>query len=378
MSYKLLICGWYGTETLGDKAILGGIVQALENKVQVSFKEKYLVSLNPYLSEVTKGQMPELSEYNIVTLKEAYRLVGTDSVLIFGGGPLMAIKEISTMSLLFEKNNSSKGLNVLAGVGVGPFGPKAFNKYIRRIINLTDLGVFRDQKSLNLAKQIGGLEKAFFVAEDPSLSWITNNSKIIPVREDKHSKKVVLLCIRDFPFVEYAYKLGKKRGKVLKQRFDKEILRVVDELLGSDTFIVKPMPMCTNSYGGDDRWYLRNLLGDRVFNESLDSGLLNHELSPLDYLVEFKNCNFSLAMRFHSVLFSLGTGIKPFALDYTLGEGKVYSLIEDYNLPSYNLSDASEIQLDDYLDGPSADLEKPIELSFEKIFTQNLNTILIN
>lgn len=376
MSNKLFICGWYGTETLGDKAILGGIIQAL-NKTDIEFKQKYLVSLNPYLSKVTKEQMPELFDLTIISIKESYNLLNSKSILIFGGGPLMAIKEISLMSLLFERNRSLNGINVLGGVGLGPFGPRILNKYIKRIVKLADLAIFRDDKSLNEAIKIRGSNNALFLAEDPSLTWITHNTQFIEDRRINNSfQKTVLLCLRDFPFVEYAYELGKSKGKRIKEAFDKNVLNLIDKLLLSDNIIIKPMPMCTNSYGGDDRWYLRNLLGERVFCENIDSSLLNSELSPINYLAEFKHCDLSLAMRFHSVLFSLGTGTKPFVFDYTLGEGKVNSLIKRFDLMNYNLIDKSNIVLGEYLNDTTVNFFEFDELKFERIFSYQLKRIL--
>src|SRR5690606_10021523 len=50
---KVLICGWYGTETLGDKGIIGGVMHALRQQLgdDINFT---VVSLYTYISEITK------------------------------------------------------------------------------------------------------------------------------------------------------------------------------------------------------------------------------------------------------------------------------------------------------------------------------------
>ena len=88
----ILICGWYGTETLGDKAILGGIVNSLRDAL--GDFSLYVASLEPYVTRLTVRQMPELKGTIVYAVEEAIRRVKEMDLVLFGGGPLMAIDSI--------------------------------------------------------------------------------------------------------------------------------------------------------------------------------------------------------------------------------------------------------------------------------------------
>jgi len=97
---RVLICGWYGTETLGDKGILGGVLQALREHLGTI--DVVLVSLFPYVSEMTRRQMDELKGVHIVTREQGVQLAAQADLVVFGGGPLMAIDETADMLAIFE------------------------------------------------------------------------------------------------------------------------------------------------------------------------------------------------------------------------------------------------------------------------------------
>ncbi|MAF15518.1 MAG: hypothetical protein CMG93_06015 [Marinomonas sp.] len=97
--------------------------------------------------------------------------------------------------------------------------------------------------------------------------------------------------------------------------------------------VIKPLPMCTNHFGSDDRWFYRRLFrGQAELKNRLDDSLLGPELPPAKYWSAFKNADALLGMRFHSLVFGIGIGTNAVALDYTLGKGKVRSLAERFDL----------------------------------------------
>ncbi|QVK23674.1 radical SAM protein [Shewanella dokdonensis] len=81
---QVLICGWYGTETLGDKGIIGGVMHTLRAQLgeDIHFT---VVALYPYISEMTRRQMPEFRNSRIVNPEEGIALAASMDYVIFGG-----------------------------------------------------------------------------------------------------------------------------------------------------------------------------------------------------------------------------------------------------------------------------------------------------
>ena len=337
---RVLICGWYGTETLGDKAILGGVVRSLEDAL--GEVELVLVSLNPYVSEMTRRQMPELKNAEIVAPPEGARLAREADLVVFGGGPLMALGVLAEMQAIFEVAKASQVRTLIAGCGVGPLGQDWHNRSIRRILELADLRIYRDESSRQLAAKIGVESKNDAVAEDPAFSWLAAQREARPA-ERNHEHPVLLLGLRDFPYKAYARHLDNHACCVAKSNYEQAVLDALSMLVSSNpNLVIKPLPMCTNHFGHDDRWFYRRLFRARKeLDARLDASLLGVELAPLEYCAEFRKADVALVMRFHSLVFALGLDLPAVAIDYTLGRGKVRALADRFNVPQQSLDELS-------------------------------------
>lgn len=139
---------------------------------------------------------------------------------------------------------------------------------------------------------------------------------------------------------------------------------------------IRPLPMRTHHFGGDDRWYYRQLFrGNAKLQDRLDFSLLGAELPPLDYCEAFKSAHVALTMRFHSVVFALGLGVPTLAIDYTLGKGKVHALAERFGVPFQSLA---ELDADFIVRGVNDLLTAPREQArgFEPTFVAAVQTTL--
>lgn len=333
---KVMICGWYGTETLGDKAIIAGIIESVTNAFESKVKIT-VASIYPYVTEVTKKQMPELEYTNVISLDDAVRTVANYDYLLFGGGPMMAINELAPMQVLFEKSKQAGLTTIAAGVGVGPLGKKWLNSSIQRILQLSDIRIYRDQKSLEAASGLGIDVTSDVVAEDPALTWLRKSSSIEnkqPVYQKEN--KVLLLGLRDFPYVEYASELSELEAKLVKSNYEESVVHALEKIIKEDpSWIIKPLPMCTNHFGDDDRWFYRRLLRkSEMLKAHIDDSLLGKELPPDEYVSAFKSADILLGMRFHSIVFALGLGTRSVAIDYTMGRGKVSALADRFSVPA--------------------------------------------
>lgn len=338
---KVLICGWYGTETLGDKAILGGVVQSLQ--ASLGTIELHLACLELYISEMTIRQMPELQECKLHSITEAVEIANSMDLVVFGGGPLMAISELADMIGIFNKAVEAKVPTLIAGCGVGPLGNSHYNDAIKYLLLSASHRIYRDKKSLQIAESLGIDSTSDQIAEDPAFTWLeaTISSSPIPRTQSNNCKHPsLILGLRDWTYKEYANDLSIMEGECIKQQFEKEVVTAIKQLLHKyPNLQIIPFPMCTNHLGHDDRWFYHNLFrNDKTIHSALDLTYLGAEISPSDAVNIFQSASIALTMRFHSLVFALSAGVPTVAIDYTLGRGKVTSLAEKYNVPYMSLS----------------------------------------
>lgn len=335
--HRVLICGWYGTETLGDKAILAGVMAAIRQSVgNVEFT---LVALNTYISEMTRQQMPELKKISIVKPEEGIRLASDMDLVVFGGGPLMAIDELAEMELIFQVARAREIPTMIAGCGVGPTGDVWHNRSLRRILDTATLRIYRDEKSRDLASKLGIDTSHDIVAEDPAFTWLHNQGGLCEIMPRKEGK-TLLLGLRDFPYAQYARHLSKTECLTIRDHYEQEVVSALEQLATEHPDLcIKPLPMCTNHFGDDDRWFYRRLFrGNTQLQGRIDTSLLNKELTPLEYAAAFRSSDVAITMRFHSLVFALGLEVPAVAIDYTLGKGKVDALAKRFNVPCQSLS----------------------------------------
>lgn len=336
---KVLICGWYGTETLGDKAILGGIVLSL-HRIWGDV-ELHLVALETYISQMTVQQMQELQGCQVHSQKDALNIVDTMDLVMFGGGPLMAIDPLLDMLAIFHKAAKANVPTIIAGCGVGPLGANYYNNTVKQILDCASIRIFRDTKSLQIAHSLGIDTSKDYVAEDPALTWLESVASIQLHNEHqlKSAHPKLLLGLRDWPYHEYAPSMSSRQAENVKSQFEAELIAALKDLVKQcPNLEIIPFPMCTNHIGGDDRWFYRRLFrdcGDLV--DALNTSYLNAELSPADSVTVFKSASAALTMRFHSLIFAVATNLPALSIDYTLGQGKVSSLAHKYQIPNISL-----------------------------------------
>lgn len=328
---KILIIGWYGTETQGDKAILGGIVSSLEKIFENP--EIHVMSIEKYITEITIGQMPELNNVNILSIDEAIVEVDTMELVVFGGGPIMAIDQMVEMVRIFELAVANDIPTILAGCGLGPFGEDYHNKLIKRILELSKYKIFRDERSYNYFLSMGIDKNNSYVSEDPAFTWLGRKNR--KAERIESTKFKVLLGLRSWPYVQYSNDISRAEGDVVIEQFENEFIHAMEEIVKiAPNVLIVPYPMCSNHFGDDDRWYYRKLFrSQNKLAGHLDYNYLSKEVDPEQAFALYQQCDFIISMRFHSLVFALSSGNSVIAIDYTLGRGKVASLAEKFSVP---------------------------------------------
>jgi polysaccharide pyruvyl transferase WcaK-like protein len=319
---RILLCGWYGTETLGDKAILGGVIDVVRRRwPEVAID---LASLEPYVSRMTVRQMPDLGIERVLTLGEAFATVAAAqySAVAIAGGPLMSsIPWCSHLLEIFAAAKQAGTKCLIAGCGIGPLYVDYRNAAIKHLLELADEVVLRDQGSAQIARDVLKVERKCEVALDPAFIWIRRRS-----RSPERDTKQILLALRNWPIEEFAARMERTQAEQIKAAYEKQLILMIDEMLRIDPSI-KLVPFCMHKYavGGDDRIFYRRLLSQ--FPEIL-CRVDNRHRTPAEDLDTIARSRAILAMRFHSVVFSLATNTPFLAVDYTLG-GKIAGLLDD-------------------------------------------------
>tara|TARA_R110002096_G_scaffold91625_9_gene207290 strand:+ start:2792 stop:5077 length:2286 start_codon:yes stop_codon:yes gene_type:complete len=322
----ILLCGWYGTETLGDRAILAGVITAIREANPSS--RITIASLEPYVTEQTQRLMPELEGSSIISYPEALtnlKSSGFDSVLM-AGGPLMSpVNECLDILELFHAAKSKGIPTGLFGGGVGPLQSGWRSEMIAAIIRNSDHLSFRDSRSLDLSRKLTGADLDASVIPDPSRYWLRRHHEAL--KRIERDPKRILFGLRDWHPQVYANELSESEGQAIKDTFEAEIKTYTREKLASGYTII-PFCMHKQPVGGDDRFYYQRLFQD-------EPEILRHldwqHRPPGDDFAEFHRASFALTMRFHSTVFALEAEIPFLAIDYTRG-GKVGALCEESGL----------------------------------------------
>jgi len=161
--------------------------------------------------------------------------------------------------------------------------------------------------------------------------------------------------------VDYAKHLSKQECEQIRTRSEEAIMAALETLIQRHPDLrIRPLPMCTNHFGDDDRWYYRQLLGRSPSVEArLDRSLLHAELDPDTYVEAFKSADVALTMRFHALVFALGLHTPAVAIDYTLGQGKVHSLAQRFGVGCQSLNELTSEFLVEQIERQLNSAEKP-------------------
>lgn len=344
---KILIVGWYGTETIGDRAILAGLAQIF-TKVYGRV-ELVLGSLHPFFSERTikedfdtiiKTSYADV-EFSIVdtknsrTLKEA--ILNTD-LLVMGGGPLMDLRELYMIEYAFKlaKKNSKK--TAVLGSGIGPLFNKKYKKIVLSILKNSDVTVLRDQASFNILGEIfddfsedKSLLSNIGIAFDPAVHYAHS----IQMKLDGKLEDYISVNLRAFPL---GYSMGLSHVKI-NQRLE----HIIDQLsyLFEDREI-RLIPMHYFEVGDDDRYFLNEI---KFSLDKKNIFVQNRPLSLEETIVAFKHSRLNFGMRFHSVVLQTIVSGRNYILDYTQPKvGKIAGFLNNIDLDGFYIDRCISLQ----------------------------------
>lgn len=361
---KIVIIGWYGTETLGDRAILLGLIKVF-NK---TFSDVHISvgSIYPFYTERSIYEDREFislcspkSKIDYFDVKEKetleYKIKRSDLV-VMGGGPIMDLNQLGMVRYGFALAKKNNIKTALLGCGIGPLFNSKFQKVALDLLSLSDLIILRDDVSKNniIDLEINNnfkIDKEIHVTYDPAILPVKvfmDNYK----RKEKHS---IAINFRDFPSMNYKNVTG--------EQVDKLLIKILNETSNVYEKIVM-FPMHTFSVGGDDRFYLSKLK-HIISNDNIS--IVNKPMSLWDLYELIYNASASIGMRYHSVIFETLLNRNNMIFDYTEpNKGKITGFLN--MISGQNFYSSRYINIQTHTDISTLSMEQLLE---NNLFTYN-------
>jgi len=366
---KITIIGWYGTETIGDRAILAGLISFF-SKSYDSFEIK-LGSLYPFFSQRTInedyafykeiiGKDIKIDIFNSKDSKELLTAIKDSDLVAMGGGPLMDLGELFMVEYAFKKAKKSGVKTALLGCGVGPLFHKKYRKSVLNISLNSDIAILRDNKSKDNLEEIYKEFNKFF---DSSLVYTSYDPAVECTLEyNKQNSQVqddyIAVNLREFP-LEYNQQNESRNINNDLRNFIKELaIKYSDKK-------IKLIPMHYFHIGGDDRVFLNSIALDLKL-ENIE--VQNPNLTLKETIEIYQNAHFNVGMRFHSVVLQTISSGKNYVLDYTEPKkGKIYGFLQDIETNSFYSSRYISLQNDEISIDMLKDENNKFELNINEI-----------
>jgi MoaA/NifB/PqqE/SkfB family radical SAM enzyme/polysaccharide pyruvyl transferase WcaK-like protein len=321
---QVLIVGWYGTETVGDKAILGGIVDQLNCLYQNNF-QLVIASIYPFITERTckelniKAHIIESYTKDLITYSK-----GSD-VVIMGGGPLMDLDDLAIPLRAFQYAKKNGNKTIIYGCGLGPLTKSKYINTVKEILNLSDEIKLRDRKSIDLARSAFEIKREVTLSGDPAKLYLSRY-------EERHNQSTILRCyLREWTH-EYSAHLNQEEFNNRKIQFEQSLANYIKQTaieIGATEIRLENMHNFV--IGNDDRDFSRYFIDHYFKNWHEVKISYDKYLSSVDSIVKsMQNSAHNICMRFHSVVFAHTLKSAFTAIDYTNG-GKIHNYLSDNN-----------------------------------------------
>ena len=327
---RVLIVGWYGTETIGDRAILAALLMKFRNAVkEINFT---IASIYPFYTQRSYLEDKEfwkkyggleqsiIDNIKIIDSRSPIalrRAIEETNYVVMGGGPLddMASMYMVEYALMLAKRYKKR--TMLYGCGLNVLKKKQFQKSAKRIIENSDIVILRDEKSKMLAQKLG--VKNFDnirVSIDPAvfsiLKYKEKNGKSF------EKKNYIAINLRDFPSI---YSVGESQSNDVNEKafayLDSVVLpRKSIKLVAMNYFAV----------GKDDRDILNQYF---LKTQAKNIEVVNNPLTMEETFKCFAEADQCIGMRFHAVVIQTILNGNNYILNYTdPTQGKISAFIE--------------------------------------------------
>jgi len=330
----VLITGWYGTETAGDKAILGELLHFLKtNSPEIRIT---LTTLNERVSIRTQMELEALDGAALVDLHHAHRKTLIESVdaVIIGGGPLMESQAMEQIWRIFSEANKQRKARIIFGCGVGPLHSAYITRLTDAVLQMATAGFFRDIASFDYAKKIAPNAR-FGFACDPAFAYVRRWAEEHPLqtdgKQDARKRIAGLLRANTREFVPGQSGAGMD---ALNRETAGELANILETACIEGEGVVELLPMNTPWLGGDDRLFNRQVAS--AFEGPQRVHVERRYLSLNRLIDALRLADVAVAMRYHGHIFCAALGIPFLSINYTGKNGKVQSLMQRLDTESWS------------------------------------------
>lgn len=320
----VLVTGWYGTETNGDKAILAEVIYFLrscspECKITITtLCQSISIQTN---IELNCTEYVDLVDINLANHRSVIEEV--DAVII-GGGPLMESSAMANLELIFDEANKQKKARIIFGCGIGPIHTDKIRLITRRLVALSTAGFLRDEESYKYATQLFPGHKLKWAC-DPAFGYINRwRYSTAIVKENNGQLKIAGLLRANTN--EFRNELDKGQLDNANEIAANQIAGIIEPVCCENNANLELLHMNAPWIGGDDRIFNRKI--ERSFKEANRVKCVREYLTLEEHLLKLHSADVSVAMRYHGHIFSMALGIPFLSINYTGKGGKVGSLIE--------------------------------------------------
>ena len=323
--FKVAILGWYGTETLGDCAILGEILAQLHTRGHAG-KQIVVFGTFPARTRISLRQLgyPAVESRHLSELHAASILPAGLETFIFGGGPLCDGRPMLQVADVLERAAAQGKKVVLWGVGIGPLEEETYKQAVRRILAAASQVTLRDTASRRQADALHLFrsDQSVDVGEDPAFGYI--HRRFAGQANSPAPTRYVLFAGRPLPSNLWPDPAAHRQACV---EFDDKLAQIFTEIVRRG-YKIHMLPH--EYWPEDDRDYYVRLCA-RCGNPP-EICLIEPELTVDEALDIYNQAAAVLAVRFHAAVFAIALA-KPFlAVDYLRGGGKTMALLADIGL----------------------------------------------
>jgi polysaccharide pyruvyl transferase WcaK-like protein len=312
---RVTIIGWWGSETVGDIAILGQLLAELEPLCAT--KDLRIVSFDAALTRRSLLQLGK-PDVSVVPLgvQSAVELI-TSRTVIVGGGPLMESPAMRFWAWNARVARFTGAQLMLYANGIGPLRSKSVADAVRVVVRKANYSVLRDTLALAWAKDDARRMDAQ-LSFDPAYDYLRSKSTAGTAR-----KPQLALALRTPP----ASYLGSGDVASATEGFVRTLAAALDAIAEAGDVSFVGIVMHTGHADSDDHAVYRQLRSAMRHPERLQVAPGEHSISQV--IATLQESRAALTVRFHAMIFALATRTPFVAVDYARPDGKVSAAASD-------------------------------------------------
>ncbi|MHB1297043.1 MAG: polysaccharide pyruvyl transferase family protein [Gemmatimonadaceae bacterium] len=307
---RVVIVGWWGSETVGDVAILG---QLLAECAEVA--PELRLTLVSFDLSVSRASLADLGRPDVdligIGAASGWAMV-SGRCLVFGGGPLMESPNMVLWALRAKLVRWAGGRVMIYSCGIGPLRSRRASRAVAALVRTASHVVLRDQASFDWDAALSRQTNAV-VSFDPAFDFARGLRAPRPARR----RDRLALALRVPP----ARYLGDLDARREAERFLEVLARALNELMRDRPLELVGCVMHTGFADSDDHAVYERLraLLERPSLLSVVPG--RHSLN--DVVRALEGSQAALTVRFHGMILALATDTPFVAVDYARPSGKV-------------------------------------------------------